>query len=99
MFSLSVTIDSRDAKKIVIHEGYKPELSDRSYNDIALIKFDRPFLPKTATHAKMMPICLPTNSKFNDEDKLGGILLVYHIIDQLLIRFCCRIWSGETKYL
>ena len=30
----------------MIHEGYKPELLDRSYNDIALIKFDRPFFPE-----------------------------------------------------
>jgi len=61
----------RGTKTVVIHEGYKPELLDRSYNDIALIKFDRPFFPETVTHAKMMPICLPQSSTFKDEDKQG----------------------------
>ena len=64
-------IGSRGTKTVVIHEGYKPELLDRSYNDIALIKFDRPFFPETVTHAKMMPICLPQSSTFKDEDKQG----------------------------
>ena len=67
-----VTISSRVPKKIVIHGGYKPELLDRSYNDIALIKFDRPFFPETVTHAKIMPICLPPSSTFEDEGKPGG---------------------------
>ena len=61
-------------KEIIIHEGYNPALLDRSYNDIALIKFDRPFFPETVTHAKMMPICLPHSSRFKDEDKHGGSL-------------------------
>lgn len=58
-------------KEIIIHEGYNPALLDRSYNDIALIKFDRPFFPETVSHAKMMPICLPPSSGFKDEDKQG----------------------------
>ena len=73
--SQSVSIGSRGAKKIVIHEGYTPGLLDRSYDDIALIKFDRPFFPETATHAKLMPICLPHSSRFRDENKKGRYLL------------------------
>ena len=71
--SQSVSIGSRGVKQIVIHEGYKPELLDRSYDDIALIKFDRPFFPETVeTVANMTPICLPPSSAFKDEDKKGG---------------------------
>ena len=66
---------SRGVKKIIIHEGYKPELLDRSYDDIALIKFDRPFFPATVKHANMTPICLPPSSAFKDENKKGGYLL------------------------
>ena len=52
---------------------------DKSYNDIALIKFDRPFfwefLKKSTNDKiakiKMMPICLPHSNKFKDEDKQG----------------------------
>ena len=55
----------------MVHDGYKPEMFDESYNDIALIKFDRPFFPETVTHTKMMPICLPPSSGFKDEDKQG----------------------------
>ena len=73
--SQSVSIGSRGVKQIVIHEGYKPELLDRSYDDIALIKFDRPFFTETVEYAKMMPICLPPSSAFKDEDKQGGCLL------------------------
>ena len=61
----------RGVKEIVVHEGYRPEQSDK-YNDIALIKFDRPFFPETVTHAKIMPICLPPASTFEDEGKHGG---------------------------
>ena len=94
-------IDSRGVKKVIIHEGYKPEQLDRSYHDIALIKFDRPFffdqvkLPK----GKLMPICLPPSSTFKDEDKHGGKLYGITIIDQLLARFCSWVWVGETKSL
>ena len=96
-FSQSVTIGSRGVKKVVIHEGYKPEQLDRPYNDIALIKFDRSFFPESAKHAKLMPICLPPSSTFKDEDKQGGCL--WNIIDQLLARFCSGVWIGETKNL
>ena len=62
----------RGAKTIVVHEGYKPEMLDKSYNDIALIKFDRPFVPEMVKGTvKMMPICLPHSNKFKDEDKQG----------------------------
>ena len=61
----------RGVKEIVVHEGYRLEKSDK-YNDIALIKFDRPFFPETVTHAKIMPICLPPSSTFEDEGKPGG---------------------------
>ena len=69
----------RGAKTIVVHEGYKPKMLDKSYNDIALIKFDRPFFwefLKKSDHEyinkiKMMPICLPHSNKFKDEDKQG----------------------------
>ena len=84
---------------VVIHEGYKPELLDRSYNDIALIKFDRPFFPGPVTHAKMMPICLPPSSAFKDEDKQGGSVMGRSIIDQVLSRFCSGFWNGETTSL
>ena len=70
-FSLSFAV-YRGIKEIVVHEGYKPEELDSSYNDIALIKFDRPFFPETVTHAKIMPICLPPGSTFEDEGKPGG---------------------------
>ena len=70
--SQSVSIGSRGAKKIVIHEGYKPGQLDRSYDDIALIKFDRPFFPETVKHANLMPTCLPPSSMFKDEDKQGA---------------------------
>ena len=71
--SQSVSIGSRGVKQIVIHEGYKPELLDRSYDDIALIKFDRPFFPETVDHVgNMTPICLPPSSAFKDENKKGG---------------------------
>ena len=70
----------RGAKTIVVHEGYKPEMLDKSYNDIALIKFDRPFfwefLKKSTNQniarIKMMPICLPHSKSFKDEDRQGG---------------------------
>ena len=70
----------RGAKTIVVHEGYKPKMLDKSYNDIALIKFDRPFfwefLKKSTNDKiakiKMMPICLPHSKSFKDEDRQGG---------------------------
>ena len=77
-------IGSRGTKTVVIHEGYKPELLDRSYNDIALIKFDRPFFPETVTEAKMMPICLPPSSAFTDEDKQGGMTYCWPSPGQVL---------------
>ena len=63
----------------MVHKKYKPEMLDKSYNDIALIKFDRPFfwenLKKVDNNyiklIKMMPICLPHSNKFKDEDKQG----------------------------
>ena len=63
----------------MVHKKYKPEMLDKSYNDIALIKFDRPFfwefLKKSTNDKiakiKMMPICLPHSNKFKDEDKQG----------------------------
>ena len=61
----------RDVKTIVVHEGYKPDMFDKSYNDIALIKFDRPFFWESFKHTKMMPICLPHSHKFKDDDKQG----------------------------
>ena len=69
----------RGAKTIVVHEGYKPKMLDKSYNDIALIKFDRPFFwenlkkvdNKYIKLIKMMPICLPHSNKFKDEDRQG----------------------------
>ena len=67
----------RGAKTIVVHEGYKPEMFDKGYNDIALIKFDRPFFPELLPkqlpklRAKMMPICLPHSYRFKDQDKQG----------------------------
>ena len=55
----------------MVHEGYKPDMFDKSYNDIALIKFDRPFFWESFKHTKMMPICLPHSHKFKDDDKQG----------------------------
>ena len=69
----------RGAKTVVVHEGYKPELFDKSDNNIALIKFDRPFFWESLKKSenswirmtKMMPICLPHSNKFKDEDRQG----------------------------
>ena len=56
----------------MIHAEYKPERVDRSYNDIALVKLDRPIKPSSITHAKIMPICLPDDDTFKDEEERGG---------------------------
>ena len=66
----------RHAKTVIIHKDYRPEDLDRSYHDIALIKFDKPFYPSTVTveGAKFQigkPICLPP-SDFDDENRRGG---------------------------
>ena len=71
MLGHSLLFVYRGVKEIVVHEGYRLERSDK-YNDIALIKFDRPFYPETITHAKIMPICIPPSSTFEDEGKHGG---------------------------
>ena len=67
----------------MVHEDYEPDIPGKtnheSYNDIALIKFDRPFYweflkkstNKDIKKIKMMPICLPHSNKFKDEDKQG----------------------------
>ena len=42
--------------------------------------------PKTVTHAKIQPICLPPNKRFEDENRRGGVtFLGYHIIDQIQV--------------
>lgn len=59
----------RGTTRVVVHHGYKMEDVERSYNDIALVKFDRPFYVSSFTEAVINPICLPSFSSFNDEDK------------------------------
>ena len=61
----------RSAERIVVHEGYEPKMFDKSYNDIALIKMDKPFYADKVELVKMMPICLPHSKSFKDEDKPG----------------------------
>ena len=57
----------------MIHEEYKPERVDRTYNDIALVKLDRPLKPSfPPPEANIMPICLPDVDTFKDEEKRGG---------------------------
>ena len=61
----------RSAERIVVHEGYEPKMFDKSYNDIALIKMNKPFYADKVELVKMMPICLPHSKSFKDEDKPG----------------------------
>ena len=69
--SESKSIYTRGARKVRIHGGYRLHRYE-AYDDIALIQFDRPFYPKTFTHAKLQPICLPASRDFKDENKRGG---------------------------
>lgn len=57
----------------MVHYGYNMEEVERSYNDVALVKFDRPFFMNTVTDASINPICLPSSSRFQDEDKQSGL--------------------------
>ena len=95
-------INSRGVKQIVIHEGYKPELLDRSYNDIALIKFDRPFFAEKVLipgQGELMPICLPPSSTFKDEDKHGGNLygLTYHDMTIKKLKYPSKNWKPAHR--
>ena len=72
-FSFKEIDDSlfRSPERIVVHEGYNPEMFDKSYNDIALIKMNKPFYADKVELVKTMPICLPHSKSFKDEDKSG----------------------------
>ena len=65
----------------MVHEGYKPEMFDKGYNDIALIKFDL-LEEKDMEKYKISPICL--SSSIKDDKGKGDNSLSKQIIDQLL---------------
>ena len=66
----------RGVRHVVVHKGYKPDFRDLStaqINDIALVKFDKPLDPDPGFG--IMPICLPSSSRFKDEEKEGQFFL------------------------
>ena len=89
----------RRAKKIIIHKRYKPEEFElRSYNDIALIQFDKPLKVFNFPHlrVKLQPICLPPNKNFKDYGRQGGVLF-WDNTSLTIFSFCSGIWIWETK--
>ena len=65
---------------MIVHKDYKVTESEKTYHDIALIRFDTTFDVEKAygTGAnlfRMLPICLPTK-KFKDDEKVGASFLM-----------------------
>ena len=76
----SLFLFGRGVRRVVVHKGYKPDFRDlsidRLINDIALVKFDKPLDPDPGFG--IMPICLPSSSRFKDEEKEGQFFFKSH---------------------
>ena len=76
MSIFAVLLFGRGVRHVVVHKGYITDFTDRStaqINDIALVKFDKPLNPDPGFG--IMPICLPSSSRFKDEEKEGQFFL------------------------
>ena len=75
----SLFLFGRGVRRVVVHKGYKPDFRDlciEMINDIALVKFDKPLDPDPGFG--IMPICLPSSSRFKDEEKVGQFFFKSH---------------------